>query len=174
RYCEWTVSDGGVRVPLLDDGLRRLREELPRDASPDVLGWGDARIGNILYRDFRPTAALDWEGAALAPPEADAAWFVFFHRMYQDLAETFDVPGLPDFLRAADVLDRSCAESGRTLRDMPFYLMLAAVRMGIIFARIKQRSVLFGDAPAPDDPDEYVLHHPMLRAILDDRYEWEI
>ncbi len=174
HYYEWTVADGGVRVPLLERGLQRLREDLPSDASPDVLGWGDARIGNILYRDFTPTAALDWEGAGLAPPESDAAWFVFFHRMYQDLAETFDVPGLPGFLRAADVLDQYCAESGRTLRDMPFYLMLAAVRMGVIFARIKQRSVLFGDSPAPEDPSEYVLHHPMLRAVLDDRYEWEI
>ncbi|QDQ99407.1 phosphotransferase family protein [Tomitella fengzijianii] len=173
-YYEWTVADGGVRVPILEDGLRRLRDERPAQASSDVLTWGDARIGNILYRDFAPTAALDWEGAALAPPEFDVAWFVFFHRMYQDMAESFGKPGLPAFLRAADVLAQYRADSGRTLHDMPYFLMLAAVRMGIIFARIKARSVHFGDTPAPADPDEYVLHHRMLRAILDDRYEWEI
>ncbi|GAA4821369.1 phosphotransferase family protein [Tomitella cavernea] len=173
-YYAWTVSEGGVRVPILEDGLRRLRDELPAQASPDVLAWGDARIGNILYRDFAPTAALDWEGAALAPPEYDAAWFVFFHRMYQDMAESFGKPGLPGFLRAADVLEQYRTDSGRTLHDMPYFLMLSAVRMGIIFARIKARSVHFGDTPAPTDPDEYVLHHRMLRTILDDRYEWEI
>lgn len=173
-YYEWTVAEGGVRVPLLEEGLRRLRGELPPQDSPDVLAWGDARIGNILYRDFRPTAALDWEGAALAPPESDVAWFVFFHRMYQDMAESFGKQGLPGFLRGADVLAAYSAESGRTLHHMPFHLMLAAVRTGVIFARIKARSVHFGDTPAPADPDEYVLHHRMLRAIVDDHYEWEI
>lgn len=174
KYYEWTVAEGGVRVPVLEEGLRRLRDERPVQLSPDLLSWGDARIGNILYRDFTPAAALDWEGAALAPPEFDVAWFIFFHRMYQDMAESFGKPGLPDFLRGAEVIERYQLVTGRALHDMPYFLMLSAVRMGVIFARIKARTVHFGDTPAPADPDEYVLHHRMLAAILDDDYDWRV
>lgn len=48
-------------------------------------------------------AVLDWEMAALGPRELDVSWFIFLHRFFQDIAQFFDQPGLPAFLRRSEV-----------------------------------------------------------------------
>ena len=54
----------------------------PRDP---VLAWGDSRIGNVLYQDFRPVAVLDWEMATVGPRELDVSWIIFAHMVFQEL-----------------------------------------------------------------------------------------
>lgn len=166
-YYEWTHRGDGVRIPLLEKGFDWLEEHWPSAPSEPVLCWGDSRIGNIMYRDFAPVAVLDWELATLAPREVDVGWFVFFHRMFQDMAEQFDRPGLPHLLRREEVVALYEETTGVELRDLDFYLVYAAVRHGIIMSRIKRRSIHFGDSAAPSDPDEYVLHHHLLRRMID-------
>ncbi|WP_315901291.1 phosphotransferase family protein [Rhodococcus sp. BP22] len=173
-YYEWTLNSGGMRIPSIEAGFDWVRAHWPSTVSNTTLCWGDARIGNILYDGVVPTAVLDWEAATAGPPELDVAWFIFFHRMYQDMADAFGRPGLPKFLRPADVIDEFQQISGRKLNDMRFHLVFAAVRCAIIFARIKQRTVHFGDTTAPATADEYVLHHSMLNQLIHDKYEWSI
>lgn len=110
----------------------------------------------------------------VGPPELDVSWFIFFHRMYQDMAEDFGKPGLPNFLRPADVISQYEELTGRTLVDMKFFFVFAAVRCAIILARIKQRSVHFGDVPQPDTADEYVRHYRMIDQLINDNYDWGI
>lgn len=173
-YYEWTITSGGVRIPLIDEGFRWLRAHWPSSDLSSTLCWGDARIGNILYRGSMPTAVLDWEAAMVGPPELDVSWFIFFHRMFQDMAEGFGKPGLPNFLRPVDVIAQYQELTGRTLINMRFFLVFAAVRCAIILARIKQRSVHFGDVPQPDTADEYVRHYRMLDQLINDNYDWGI
>ena len=52
-----------------------------------------------MYRDFRPVAVLDWEMAGLGPRELDVAWMLFAHRVFEELAGAFGLPGMPDFMR---------------------------------------------------------------------------
>ncbi|MFC9515125.1 phosphotransferase family protein [Nocardiaceae bacterium NPDC056970] len=172
-YYEWTRQEDGLRIPLLERGFDWLEDHWPDAPSEPVLCWGDSRIGNIMFRDFVPAAVLDWELAAIAPREVDVGWFIFFHRMFQDMAEQFDQPGLPHWFRREDVVARYEASTGVELRDLDFYLVYAGVRHGIIMSRIKRRSIHFGDSAAPTDPDEYVLHHHMLRRLIDGEYSWE-
>lgn len=41
-------------------------------------------------------------------------------------------------------------------------------------SQIHRRRMHFGEVePNPADLDEYVLHHPMLRALLEGTYDWE-
>ncbi|MFC7643595.1 phosphotransferase family protein [Streptosporangium lutulentum] len=67
-YYDW--AHGSMRIPLLERGFDWLEEHWSADPGPDVLSWGDARIGNVMYRDFTPVAVLDWEMATVAP----ASW----------------------------------------------------------------------------------------------------
>ncbi len=171
-YYRWALADEGFRVPIIERSLTWLEEHWPRHRGPDVLCWGDARIGNIIYRGFEPAAVLDWEMAASGPRELDVGWFVFLHRFFQDIAEFFDVEGLPDFLRRSDV-ERCYTElSGRTLRDMDFYLTYAALRHAIVMARIKRRMIHFGEDQVPEDPDDYVMHRASLEKLLAGTYRW--
>jgi len=172
-YYHWALASGGIRVPLIERSFDWLAAHWPSGTGPDVLCWGDARIGNIIYAGFEPAAVLDWEMAALGPRELDVGWFVFLHRFFQDIAEFFEVPGLPDFLRRSDV-ERSYTDlSGRELRDMDFYLTYAALRHAIVMARIRRRMIHFGEDEVPADPDDYVMHRAALEKLLAGAYPWD-
>ena len=172
-YYRWALADDGFTVPIIERSFAWLAEHWPRDRGPDVLSWGDARIGNIIYADFEPAAVLDWEMASLGPRELDVSWFVFLHRFFQDIAEFFGLPGLPDFLRRSDV-ERCYQElSGQPLRDMDFYLTYAALRHAIVMARIKRRMIHFGEDQVPQDPDDYVMHRASLDKLLAGTYRWD-
>jgi aminoglycoside phosphotransferase (APT) family kinase protein len=102
-YYRWALADDGIEVPIIERSLAWLELHWPSGSGPDVLSWGDARIGNIIYQGFEPAAVLDWEMAALGPRELDVSWLVFLHRFFQDLAESFGAAGLPGFLRRSRV-----------------------------------------------------------------------
>jgi len=164
-YYEWVVADGR-RSPLIETALAWLDAHWPDPEGPTVLSWGDARIGNVLYRDFEPVAVLDWEMAALGPPELDVGWLVTLHEFFEDVAGTYGLPGLPDFLRRDDVCARYEARSGHTPRDLDWYAAYAATRHAIIMSRIGRRAVHFGEAEMPDDVDELIPHRAMLTRML--------
>jgi len=167
-YYKWVSADRPQSV--IERGFAWLHEHWPDDEGPTVLSWGDSRIGNVLYRDFTPVAVLDWEMAGLAPREMDLAWMVFLHRFFEDLAEQLGLPGMPQFLRLADVAATYEAASGHTPRNLEFFMMYAALRHGIVMSRVQQRSVHFGEAEMPDDPNDLIMHRATLEAMLDGTY----
>ena len=81
--------------PLLADCFAWLADNLPTDVGGDALSWGDSRIGNMMFRDNQVVAVLDWEMAAVAPPEVDLGWMCYLHLFFQDLAVDLGAPGLP-------------------------------------------------------------------------------
>ncbi|HZO08850.1 MAG TPA: phosphotransferase family protein [Myxococcota bacterium] len=168
-YYEWVAADG-LRSPLLERAFAALEQRWPRHESATVLSWGDARIGNVLYEGFDPVAVLDWEMAALAPPEVDLAWMIALHRFFQDLAERFGKPGIPHLLRPDDVAASFERRTGRAPRDLDFYLLYAALRHGIVMFRIGRRSLRFGEAKLPDDVDDLIPHRAMIERMLDGSY----
>lgn len=172
-WYRWALADDGYRIPLLERAFDWLDRHWPADPGPDVLSWGDARPGNIIYDEFTPAAVLDWEMAALGPRELDLGWIIFIHRFFQDIATRFDQPGLPDFLRPAEVVAKYEELTGYTVRDLDFYLVYAALRHGIVMARVRRRMIHFGEATDTDDRDDYVMHRASLEALLDGTYEWD-
>ena len=66
-WYEFAAADIGSS-PLAERCLAWLESHLPSpDPDDTVVLWGDARIGNVIYRDFAPVAVLDWEMASLGP-----------------------------------------------------------------------------------------------------------
>lgn len=170
-YYEWVVSDG-MRSPLLERAFAWIEEHWPDDEDEDapLVSWGDSRIGNMLFRDFRPVAVLDWEMAAVGPREVDLGWMIFMHRFFQDITEAAGMPGMPGFMRRDDVAATYEALSGHTPRHLDFFMVYAALRHGIVMSRVARRSIHFGDVEAPDDPDDLVMHRTTLEAMLDGTY----
>jgi aminoglycoside phosphotransferase (APT) family kinase protein len=171
-YYAWTRKDDGISIPVLDLAFDWLEEHWPDDVGDAVLCWGDARIGNIAYTDFAPTGVFDWEMACVGPRELDLGWFVFLHRFFQDIAEVFELPGMPSFLHRDDVAAAYERASGYEVRDLDWFLVYAALRDGIVMSRIKRRMVHFGQDQVPADPDDYVLHQASLHRLLDGTYDW--
>lgn len=168
-YYEWVCADG-LRSPLLEACFARLDDSWPAREGPTVLSWGDARIGNVMFRDFTPVAVLDWEMASLGPPELDVGWFVFFHRFFQDVGEKYGIEGMPHFLRRDDVAASYEKASGYAPRDLDWFITYAALRHGIIMSRIQRRAIHFGLAEAPEDVDDLILHRGMIERLLSRTY----
>jgi aminoglycoside phosphotransferase (APT) family kinase protein len=163
----YTWAHGDHPIPVLEKMFGWLDAHWPAAVQAPVLSWGDARIGNIMYQGFTPAAVLDWEMAGIAPREVDLGWLVFLHRFFQDIAEFFDLPGIPGFLAFADVAEHYTALTGYRPRDPEFYEAYAALRQGIVMGRVNQRRVRFGEQEAPADPDDLVNHAATLHHMLD-------
>ncbi len=168
-FYEWVAADG-FRSPLIENAFVWLDEHWPSDEGEIVVSWGDARIGNMMYRDFRPVAVLDWEMAGHGPREIDIGWMIFIHRFFQDLTEQYGMPGMPDFMRTAEVSAQYATASGTTPKNLHWYILYAAVRHAIVMSRITRRQILFGEAVMPDNPDHAFVHHPTLTAMIDGSY----
>ncbi|AUH69669.1 MULTISPECIES: phosphotransferase family protein [Gordonia] len=169
-FYRW-ASAGRAGSPLIERAFAWVEQNRPEPAE-NVLTWGDARIGNIMYRDFEPVAVLDWEMAALGPRELDIGWMIFLHRFFQDLAEMAGIEGLPDFLRREDVAAEYRRQTGHAPADLDFYTTYAALIHAVVMFRIQCRAIHFGQAAEPADPDELIMHRATLEAMLAGTY-WE-
>jgi aminoglycoside phosphotransferase (APT) family kinase protein len=168
-YYEWVASEG-ARSPLIESCFAWLDDHWPVGEGDAVISWGDARIGNMMFRDFEPVAVLDWEMAAVAPREVDLAWMIFLHRFLDDLAVQMELPGMPDFMRLDEVAAAYESFTGYTPKDLEFYTLYAALRHAIVMSRVAQRSVLFGEMEMPSDPDDMIMHRATVEQMLDGTY----
>lgn len=95
---------------------------------------------------------------------------IFLHAFFQDITEIMELPGMPDFMRREDVCQTYHEITGYKPRDMEFYETYAALRHGIIMARVEHRRIHFGEQAMPgdpDDPDDLVMHRATLERMLD-------
>lgn len=169
QWYEFAAGESG-RSPLVDRALTWLGEHFPDTAAHrgDVLCWGDARIGNVIYQDFRPAAVLDWEMACIGPRELDISWLIFAHNVFQELGRLGGLPGMPDFLREEDVRNRYRELTGVQLDDLRWFYIYAGVVWCCVFLRAGARRVHFGEVGAPTDIDnEWFYHRTLLIRLLD-------
>lgn len=143
RYYDWVA--GERRQPTLDAALAWLRERQPRAAGPPRLCWGDARIGNMVFRDGRCVAVLDWEMATLGPPEMDLGWFLYMDRHH---CEGIDVPRLAGFPEREETVARWETRVGRPARDLAFWEAFAGFRFAAIMTRVAEQMLRYGILPA--------------------------
>lgn len=168
-WYRFAVADIG-RSALVEQALTWLEDNFPADvaAGSAVLVWGDSRIGNVLYRDFRPVAVLDWEMATVGPRELDVAWIIFAHMVFQELVGLAGLPGLPDVLREEDVRDRYRRRTGVDLGDLRWFYVYSAVIWCVVFMRTGARRVHFGEIEKPDDIESLFYHGGLLRRLIND------
>ncbi|MCZ8381175.1 phosphotransferase family protein [Mycobacterium sp. CPCC 205372] len=176
RNLDWLTSWYAFAVPdigrseLIERALAWLEEHWPAevaDADP-VLVWGDARIGNVLYKDFRPVAVLDWEMATLGPREMDLAWMIFAHMVFQELTGLAGLPGMPDFMREDDVKATYTELTGVPVGDLQWFYVYSAVIWACVFMRTSARRVRFGEIEAPQDVESLFYHGALLRRLIGD------
>jgi aminoglycoside phosphotransferase (APT) family kinase protein len=142
RYLEWMAR--GRPQPTLEAALDWLEANRPASADETVLNWGDARLANVMYRDFEPVAVLDWEMACLGPPEVDLGWWWYMARYMTESGGHAPLPGFPDRNGTAALYEEL---SGRPVRDLDYYEIYAALRFGTILSRIADMYVDLGLFP---------------------------
>ncbi|MGV0787515.1 phosphotransferase family protein [Mycolicibacterium sp. XJ2] len=168
-WYQFAVPEIG-RSSLVERALDWLEANWPADAAANdpVLVWGDSRVGNVLYSGYQPVAVLDWEMATLGPREMDAAWMIFAHNVFQELAGLAGLPGLPDFMREEDVKKTYAALTGVELGDLNWFYVYSGVIWACVFMRTSARRVRFGEIEQPDDVESLFYHGALLKRLIGD------
>jgi aminoglycoside phosphotransferase (APT) family kinase protein len=143
EFLDWVA--GGRGLPVFDQALEWMDRHVPADRPP-VLSWGDARLGNMLFSDFRPVAVLDWEMVTLAAPASDLGWWIVFDRLHTDAIGRSRPTGMLDERETVAWYEHL---TGQTVRDLMFYKVRAAFRAGLLLRRFTDFLVARG-VMAPD------------------------
>jgi aminoglycoside phosphotransferase (APT) family kinase protein len=133
----WTRIAHWGRQQLPDDGPDALLDTLqgwlaayrPEHEIAGIV-WGDARFGNVIYRDFEPAALLDWELAVIGDPMLDLA-YMLFHAFLVRLMQPIEPhpPRLPGFGGDAETVAGWCQALQRTPRDYRACWLFNAYKM---------------------------------------------
>lgn len=148
---------------VLKTALIWLRANLPDEPEP-ALTWGDARPQNMLWsKEFDLLAIMDWEGAAILPPEVDIAYWLVNDSMVHERVMVDRLPGYPTREEQLEIYARSL---GRPVKDIDYYKIFA--RMTIVATmfnvyRILQESGV--DAGPDSDPEFNYFSRDLQRAL---------
>jgi len=98
------------------------------------LSWGDARIGNMIFRDWTCAAVLDWESASLAGPVLDLAHWLLMDEFW---STHLGIQPLPGFGSRNETIALWEDLSGCTAHDLEWFEVLDAYRLALLWDRIK-------------------------------------
>lgn len=124
--------DTGDTHPILDPAREWLLANFPKNPEPG-LSWGDARVGNMIFKNGKCQALLDWDMVSLAGAEADLAWATMFDQSY---TVSIGVQRLPGFGTPSEMVARWEQLAGRKVRDWDWHLVFACYRAGVIVRRL--------------------------------------
>jgi aminoglycoside phosphotransferase (APT) family kinase protein len=123
-----------VELPYVPEVASWLRERIPMSWEPGLM-HGDFHACNVMFRRDAPAVAaiVDWEMATIGDPLLDLGWLI----------ATWDLDGAPDEFAgqltragglptAEELADRYAQSSGRRVDQLPWYVVLACFKLGII------------------------------------------
>lgn len=152
----------GRPMPIVDAALGHVLAHRPDDAEVCVL-WGDPTPSNTMWRPDGTVAALiDWELAALGPPELDLAWWLYFDELFSRRFGVKRLEGLPSREETVAIYQRA---SGRTVRHMDYYDIVVGLRMALVAAGAFDRQVALGNIP----PENSSLDNNLMTLHLAER-----
>jgi aminoglycoside phosphotransferase (APT) family kinase protein len=142
-------------LPEMTKLLGALEERAPQDSATSIV-HGDYRLDNVIVAPHgrpRITAVLDWELSTLGDPLADlgttmAYWHDKGDAEREQIPVAVGVTAWPGFPAAVEFAERYGAASGRTLRDLSFYLALGTMKIAVILEGVHAR-YLSGQSAGP-------------------------
>ena len=141
-YRAYTLEElAGKEHPVMTAALDYLDAKAPRDAEL-ALSWGDSRLGNMIWKDYRCAAVVDWEAAAICSPDADIGWWIMFDRMsFEDM----DAKRLDGFPTREEMLAHWESAMGRRVAgSIDYWEIYGTMRFCAIMIKLSGRFVRAG------------------------------
>jgi aminoglycoside phosphotransferase (APT) family kinase protein len=160
RFLRW--AEQGERHELAHQALAWLQTHRPKGAGAEpTLVWGDARLSNLIFRDFEVVAVLDWEMVSIGDPRLDLGWWIFAD---ETLTIGAGLQRLPGFATRADTAALWAARTGRSAEDLDYFVVLAGLRFTVIMLRMGK--LLAGLGLVPDSfPCDNIVSQGLVRAL---------
>jgi len=166
RYAEAEL--GEREHPVLEKAFAWLDRELPDDLALGI-AWGDARLGNMIFKDFRCASITDWEAVSLGPPELDLGWWLMFDRYAHESSGLERLEGEPT---RAEQRAFYALRSGREIGETHWYEVFGALRFSAVMIRNADRMTADGLIPASMN---MAINNPgtqVLADLLSIPYSW--
>ncbi|MFO0691531.1 MAG: phosphotransferase family protein [Myxococcota bacterium] len=168
RYLdEWIKDDPREVVPVYDEALDWLEQHQPECPRPSLV-WGDAKLGNVLYRvapraaaPVEVAAVIDWEIAMIGDPEVDLASLRISDLRAQQSAGRC-LPGTPSEAELVALYEQA---TGSRFRDYRWALLYSAFWRGAVTIKVMRRMKAQGHPIS----DEMLTSHfpvPLMRELL--------
>jgi aminoglycoside phosphotransferase (APT) family kinase protein len=140
-------------LPEVEEVGRWLAANLP-ESPPATVVHGDYRLGNTMFAEHAPAqliAIFDWEMATIGDPLADLGYMVMHWTEAGDDLGRFNlhnVTTLPGFPTRRELIERYEQRSGRSMRELNWYVTLALWK-AVVFMEGNYKRAVSG---ATDDP----------------------
>jgi aminoglycoside phosphotransferase (APT) family kinase protein len=160
RFLRW--AEGDEPHPLARDAMTWLLDNQP--PAPErgpALVWGDARLSNLVYRDFDVVAVLDWEMATIGDPLLDLAWWLFAD---DTLTRGSGFERLPGFATRDATAAEWAVRTGRATDSLDYYLVFAGLRFTVIMLRMGKLLAEMGLVP-PMFPYDNLVSQGLARQL---------
>jgi aminoglycoside phosphotransferase (APT) family kinase protein len=147
RWARQWESSVTRPLPLMDDLIARLTEELPPSPAPTIV-HGDFRLDNAILDPSevgRIRAILDWEMSTIGDPLSDLGLMLVYWPQendsdaYRSAFESITATSVPGFPTRDDVLQRYAARSGRDASGVYFYWAFGFFKLAVILEGIHAR-----------------------------------
>jgi aminoglycoside phosphotransferase (APT) family kinase protein len=122
----------GRRGEFEDTAIRWLQIRLPAEEHLRV-AWIDSRPGNILWKDFELSGALDWEMVTLLNPAYDVSLWLYAD---YNFAEGAGIKRLPGMMERDEFIETYENIADTRLHDYAFFEVLSAFRSHAIVANM--------------------------------------
>jgi aminoglycoside phosphotransferase (APT) family kinase protein len=161
-FTVWASETGDPPRPLMDawDTLGRALPPRPDRLS---INWGDAKLGNIMFRDFEVAALLDWELCGVSAAEEDLTGFLAVDAVLASISPTARIDG---FLSHDETITTYQEILQRELVGTDWWYVFALAKMAAEVHRLLLRSQQMGAIPAGFDIESVNIAFPLLGEAL--------
>ncbi len=153
-WDEYLIWSGIPTHPHIERTRKWLDDHMP-EKKPTSLAWGDARLSNVMFRDNRCRAFLDWETVSLGGAETDLGWWLYYDH---SVAEGAGIPRLDGLGGRKETIAAWEHFSGRKAEAMEWHEVFATWR----FALISERAIMLTEAAGGKLPIGPGDHNPAV------------
>ena len=155
-------------IPEMEESARLLRDDMPEQVGSAIV-HGDYRIGNMMIRDGRMAALLDWELCTLGDPLADLGYLLNNWSQQGESgaeANATSIGGFPSRDYLCEVYER---RTHRDLGRIDYYRAFSHWRLGAITQGVYKRYLVGAMGKNRDfDLEKYKLGiHQRAEAALE-------
>ena len=162
-YTIWSSDDDDPPQPLLG-AWDALEASLPPRPPVLSIGWGDAKLGNVMFDGFDVIALFDWELCGVGPAEEDLTNLLAVDAV---LAELFGVRRIDGFASRDQTIASYEELLGRELVGTNWWHVFAVAKMAAEIHRILRQMRKHGGMPADVDVEALNGALPALRRALE-------
>ncbi len=142
RWSTQWANSKTREIPEMEEAHRELERRMPEQVGA-CIAHGDYRLGNMIIRDRRIAAVLDWELCTLGDPLADVGYLLNNWVSPDELAPGSDnaPTAAGGFQAREDVIERYARSSGRDLARIDYYRAFSYWRGAAITEGVYRRYI---------------------------------